>query len=199
MGMSSSSTGEAIALGATYGVTDKIEAGAYYSFSLHPFEIKGELTPFAAMSLMHDAKLDVSAGANLAIDLNGQTFNATTMMAESSVFFGIDAGLAVRYKITPKAMVFTGNPFQLGPAGQHLHLGLSGDESKSFSIPVGGGFQATPELFAYLQTNLATILLSDPGMGDRVGTIIDATPITLGGFYAVNKNIDAALNRSEEH
>jgi hypothetical protein len=191
-GMTSSSTGEGLAVGGDYGVAPKLDAGAFYSFSLHDFEIKGTFTPFAKYELMHSDKLDVAAGANLSIDLNGSTYNATTMMTESQTNFALEAGLAVRYKVAPKIAVFTGNPFQVGPAGTHLKLGLSGDTFKSFDIPVGAGFQATPELFAYLETNVARIAISDPGMGNsRFSSFNDYIPLTLGGFFKVNDNIEA--------
>jgi hypothetical protein len=192
-GMTSSSTTEGLVLGGAYGITDKIQAGVSYGFTLNEFEIKGPLTLYGAMVLLHEMKLDVAAGANLTIDLGGRGTDAMGMPT-TQVNLGFDAGLAVRYKITPKFMVFTGNPFQLDPAGQHLKLGLSGDDRKTFSVPVGVGFQATPELFAYLNTNLVTIELSDPGMSSRFDWIIDSTPLTLGAFYAVNPHIDAVLN-----
>jgi hypothetical protein len=79
--------------------------------------------------------------------------------------------------------------------GQQLSIGLNEGAAKTFSLPVGFGMQVTPELFAYLNTSLITILLSDPpAMGDRVSSIADITPLTLGGLFSVTKNIDAAAS-----
>jgi hypothetical protein len=180
-----SSTFVGLQLLAGYGVSDKLEVGASYSFALNEFEIKGPLTLYGNFNLTNDGKLAVGAGAGLIIDLN-----SVDDMGDSSVGFAIDAGLGVRYKLAPKFAVFTGNPYAPGLLGDHLHLGLSGDESKTFSIPVGFAMQATPELFAYVTTNLATILLSDPGMGDRAAFIWDITPLTVGAWYAATPNID---------
>ena len=162
------------------------EVGGSYAFTLHEFEIKGPLTLYGNFNLTNDGKLAVGAGAGLILD-----FNSVDSMGESSVGVAIDAGLGVRYKLAPKFAVFTGNPYAPGLLGNHLHLGLSGDESKTFSIPIGFAMQATPELFAYVTTNLATIILSDvPDMADRAAFIWDATPLTLGAWYAATPNID---------
>jgi hypothetical protein len=181
---SDASTGEALRVGAGYGISDKLEVGGSYAFALHPFEIKGTLTLFGAFALMHSAKLDLGASADLAINLAG-----------SSTTEAIHAGLAVRYKVAPKFAVFTGMPWAPGPLGQHLTIGLNSGAAKSFALPVGFGMQATPELFAYVNTQLFSLLLSDPGTGGkRFNSIADATPLTLGAFYSVNKNIDAAVS-----
>lgn len=191
---SDSSTSELLAVGAGYGISDKLTVGGVYAFALNEFEIKGTLTAYGAFSLMHSDKLDIGASADIALNFANQTFN-TAGEAETSTTATIHAGAAVRYKITPKMAVFTGMPWTPGPLGQHLTIGLSdGNDAKTFSLPVGFGLQATPELFAYLNTTLFQLLLSDPGMGDRFSSIADETPLTLGAFYSVNKNIDAAVS-----
>jgi len=194
LGMTASSTSEALVLGAGYGVTDKITAGASYGFTLNEFEIKGPLTVYGDMSLTDNGKLAVAASADLTADLGGQTFDSMGV-ASSSTELSIHAGLAVRYKLAPKMALYTGNPYTPGPSGQHLNLGLSDGLAKSFSIPVGFAFQATPQLYAFAGTNIATILLSDPGMGNsRVVSYGDTIPFNLGGFFNVNKNIDAGAS-----
>lgn len=186
LGTTASSTAEGLGVGAAYGISDKFEVGGSYSFTLNEFEIKGPLTLFGAFSLVHSAKLDIGASADVVIDLAPDTATET-----------IHAGLAVRYKIAPKFAVFTGTPWAPGPLGQHLSIGLNDGARKSFSLPIGFGMQATPELFAYLSTNLLDITLSDvPDGADRVTSIADYTPLTLGGFFAINKNIDAAASLS---
>lgn len=185
LGMAQDSvTSEGLQVGAGYGITDKLEVGGSYGFALNEFEIKGTLDVYGAFSLVHSAKLDIGASADLAINLAGEDATET-----------INAGVAVRYKITPKMAVYTGSPIAPGPLGQQLTLGLNDGAAKTFSLPVGFGIQATPELFAHLDTGLLSITLSDvPDGADRVATIIDATPLSVGAIYAVNKNIDAALN-----
>jgi len=194
LNMTSSDTAEGLVVGAEYGISDKLAVGGSYAFALNEFEIKGTLTGFAAFQLVHSDKLDIGASADIALNLNAADPESTT--GDTTVGATIHAGLGVRYKITPKMAVFTGTPWAPGVLGQHLSIGLTpdGNDAKSFSLPVGFGIQATPELFAYLNTNLVSILLSDPGSGDRVSSIADVTPLTLGAFYAVNKNIDAAVS-----
>lgn len=172
-------TSEAMTLGAGYGVTDTITAGAMYSFTLNEFEIKGPLTVYGATSLTDNGTLAVSAGADL-----GVNFASDNSLA-------IHAGLAVRYKVAPTVAIYTGNPYTPGPAGQHLSISLDDGGPKTFSFPVGVAVQATPQLYAFAQTNLATILLSDPAGGDRVTFIGDSIPLSLGAFFNVNRNIDA--------
>jgi hypothetical protein len=179
LGMTASSTSEGLALGAGYGVSDKLTVGGSYSFTLNEFEIKGPLTVYGAFGLADSGKLAVSAGADLSVN-----FASDNALA-------IHAGLAVRYKLAPKFALFTGNPYTPGPAGQHLSISLEDGGAKTFSLPVGFAFQATPQLYAFAGTNIATILLSDPGMGDRVTFIGDSIPFNIGAFFNVNKNIDA--------
>lgn len=196
LGMTTSATSEGLGVGAGYGLTDKIEVGGSYAFALHDFEIKGPLTLYGAFAFLHSDKLDVGASADLTVDLSPDDATET-----------IHAGLAARYKITPKMAVFTGQPNKIGgttalgslaapgPLGQHLTLGLNDGAAKTFSLPVGFGFQATPELFAYLNTNLFNLTLSDvPDGASRFNSIADATPLSVGALFSVNKNIDAAVN-----
>lgn len=186
------STSELLAVGAAYGVADKITAGASYAFTLNEFEIKGPLTVYGSFGLTDNGKLSVAAGADLVADLGG-----VDAMGESTVELAIHAGLAVRYKLAPKFAVYSGNPYQPGPSGQHLTIGLSDGAAKSFALPVGFAAQVTPQLYTYAQTTLATILLSDPGMGDRVafiGSDAGGIPLALGGWFNINKNIDAGAS-----
>lgn len=194
LGMTSSATSEGLAVGAAYGISDKLEVGGSYAFSLHDFEIKGTLTAFGAFALMHSDKLDLGASADIALDLNHPDPASTS--GGTNVGATIHAGLGIRYKVAPKFAVFTGTPWTPGTLGQHLTLGLNEGAAKTFSLPVGFGMQATPELFAYLNTTLFNLLLSDPGSGDRFSSIADYTPLTLGGFFAINKNLDAAASLS---
>ena len=65
MTTTSSSTGEGMGISATYGISDELNAGLLYSFSLNEFEIKGPLTIYGAYKLAHSAKMTVAATANL--------------------------------------------------------------------------------------------------------------------------------------
>lgn len=178
-GMSASNTSEGLLIGAGYGINDKLTVGGTYGFTLNEFEIKGPLTLYGAYNITDNGKLSVAGSADIMVQ-----------PTDGDTFFGIDAGLAVRYKVAPKFAVYTGNPYTPGPSGQHLHLGLSGDESKTFAIPVGVAFQATPQLYLHADTTLATILLSDPGAGSRVVSYGDTIPFSVGAWFNVNKGLD---------
>lgn len=175
MTTTTSATGEGMGILAAYGVNDKINAGLTYSLSLHDFEAKGPLTIYGAFKLAHSAKMSVAATANFTYDLNAETKE-------------IDAGLGLRYNVAPKIAVFTGAPFGPGPVGQHLSVSLESKGPISFDVLAGAGFQATPQAFVYLSTNLAHINISNDASGFFGADFI---PLTLGGQFSVNKNIDA--------
>jgi hypothetical protein len=182
LGASATATGLGIAGG--YGINEKLSVGGSYSFSIDDFEIKGPLSLYGAYSLIDDGAFTLGASANLVLDFNGMG---------GSTDVAINAGVAARYKIVPQLPVYSGNPYALGPLGQQLRIGLSDGAAKTFSIPVGLSYQALPELFAFAETTLATILLSDPGDGDRVSFIGDQIPLSVGAYYSVTPNIDAVV------
>lgn len=169
-----SSTGAGLQLGGHYGVTDKITAGGLYSFSVKDFEIKGPLTVYGAFQIAHSAKMSVAATAAFTYDLNAE---AASVMA----------GLGLRYNVTDKIGVFTGAPLAPGPVGNHLKLSFADKGPMSFDVNAGVGLQATPELFAYLATNIAHINISN----DATAIFgADFLPLTLGGQFAVTDQLD---------
>jgi hypothetical protein len=174
-GMTTTSTGEGLGIIAGYGVTDKITAGLTYAFSLNEFEIKGPLTLYGEFQLAHSAKMSVAASASFTYDLAAETM-------------GLAAGLGLRYNVAPKIAVFTGAPFGPGPVGQHLSIDLD-PTNISFDVYGGAGFQATPQIFAYLSTNLAHIKISGD-MNANAFFGADFIPLSLGGVFALNKNLD---------
>lgn len=181
--LGASATSEGLLIGAGYGVNEKLTVGGTYGFTLNEFEIKGPLTLYGAYNITDNGKLSVAGSVDIEVDPSG-----------ADTAFAIDAGLAVRYKLAPKFAIYTGNPYTPGPSGQHLHIGLSGDESKTFAIPVGVAFQATPQLYLHVDTTVATISLSDPGMGSRVVSYGDVVPFGVGAWFNVNKNLDVGAS-----
>src|SRR5690606_30541244 len=97
----------------------------------------------------------------------------------------IVAGLGAKYLIGPKMAVFTGAPFGPGPVGNHLNISLSDNGPITFDIPVGFGYQAMPQLYAFATTQLATLAISN---GDSAFIFADYIPLGLGALYSVNKN-----------
>lgn len=178
--MSDSVTGDFIAIGGAYGVTDQINAGLTYSIPLgvagdNDFNAAGTLDIWGGYQIKHDPKLSVAATADFNVDLDN-----TDDMA-------IAAGLGVRYTLAPKMAVFTGAPYGPGPVGQHLQISLADKGPVTFAVPVGFMYQATPELNIHAMTTLASFGISN---ADNAFFGADIIPLYLGGLFAVNKNVD---------
>ncbi len=169
----SSLTGVALGVGAGYGISDKLEAGVSYAISLKEFEAKGPLSLYGLFNLVHSDKMRISAGASFGYNL-------------ASEKIGIGAGLAFQYHLAPKMMVF------MTPT--HLSIGLDPTVA-AINLPVGFGFQATPNIFAYAETNLFDIGLKPSG---SAFIFADRTPLTVGGSYSPSNKMDlgASINAS---
>jgi hypothetical protein len=143
------------------------------------------------MELVNDGKLSVAASASLLIQLGDTTTEA------------ILAGLGVKYLVAPKIVVFTGGgsfpgttlsfgdaygPLAGSPSGQHLSIGLNDPMPIGFDIPVGAGFQATPELYVGVSTSIGHIGIKD---SDSAFFGADFIPLNVGALFNVNNNIDA--------
>jgi hypothetical protein len=161
----SSSTGVGLGIGAGYGVSDKLEAGVSYGISLKEFEAKGPLQLYGLFNIKHSEKMRISAGASFGYNLASETI-------------GIGAGLAFQYHLGPKMMVF------MTPT--HLAIGLD-PTTASINLPVGFGFQATPNIFAAVQTNLFNIGLEPSG---SAFIFADSTPLTVSGSYSPSNKMD---------
>jgi hypothetical protein len=196
-----SSTGEAVDVGFGYGVNDKLTVGLTYAFSLHDFEIKGPLTLYGAYSLYAKDKLTVGASANLTIDFDaGADAMGNTTTAET-----LQAGLGVRYLVAPKIAIFTGGtplagatgslglgvpnetPIQGAILGQHLTIGLSSGSEVAFDIPVGVGLQATPQIYAWVNTSIGHVKISNTA---NAFLFADFIPLNVGANYRASKNLE---------
>ncbi|MEO6775515.1 MAG: outer membrane beta-barrel protein [Kofleriaceae bacterium] len=183
-----SSTSEGLHLGFGYGVDDKLTVGAEYAFALHDFEIKGPLTLYGSYSLYHAGKLTIGGSADLLIDFNGAgSVNVMTGAVSSSTDLALQAGLGVRYMLTDKVAVYTGSPIAPGPLGQHLSIGLNNSGPITFDIPVGVALQATPQVYAYLQTDVARLGISN---SSNAFLFADFIPLDLGVYYTASKALD---------
>lgn len=208
-GMGDSINVDFITVHGAYGVTDQISAGLDYAFSLGlgdgDFEAAGPLTLWGGYQIKNEAKMSLAASAAFSIDLDD-----TDNMA-------IGLGLGFRYKVAPKFAVFTGAPYGPGAVGGtgfaggpfanifggggHLSISLADGGPILLDLPVGGMFQATPELNIYATTSLASIALSNSpyrdDMGEEKSAAIfgaDLIPLTLGGLYAINEKIDVTAS-----
>ena len=165
--------------GAGYGVSDKLEVGGAYGITLfEEFEAKGPLSIYSAYNLINDGKLRVAGVGRF-------TYN---LASESG---GLSAGLSAYYNVNDKLTVYTGGGNGGAPTGDHLNLTLIGPEGSSkpitFDVPFGVGFQATPELFAFVETQLASFNISDSA---NAFIFADITPVRIGAFYAVSNTLD---------
>ena len=187
----SSSTLDIIgSVGVTYGVNDKLEVGANYTIPINPNgSVQGILTARAAYLAAHSEKLDFALAAALDVDTN--TGNDTV----------VSVGAWVRYRAAPKLSIFTGQipgtPEFLSPGA--LITGIGGNQFTAevnnlnlvlLSIPVGAGYQVTPNVWAYAQTDLATFLLNPNS--SQAFIFSDFIPVQVGAYYSMDK-IDVGL------
>lgn len=184
----SSSTSEGLHAGFGYGVDDKLTVGAEYAFSLHDFEIKGPLTLYGSYALYHQGKLTIGASADLLVDFNGiGSLDPMTGAVSSSTDLSLQAGLGVRYMATDKIALYTGNPIAPGPLGQHLSIGLNNSGPITFDVPVGVALQATPQLYAFLQTDIARFGFSN---SSNAFLFADFIPLEIGAYFAASHQLD---------
>jgi len=204
MGNSASINGEFLRIGAGYGVTDKITAGAVYSppiaGDLSTDRVgKGPLAVFGEFELVHNDKLNVAASADFTYDLCGSADQDGCVGTKA-----IHAGLGARYLVAPKVAIFTGAPIGPGPVGQHLSISLETKGPINFDVPIGVGLQATPQIYAYLMTQLLTFRISNKPDGVDAVSILGSDiekggigiPLTLGGFFSVSPQLDVGAHLS---
>ena len=202
MGMAStSSTTESLAVGGNYGVAPKIDAGLDYIARLHPdASAKGLLSLHGGFAAMHTDKLDLAVTGGLTfLFVDTVAFDPTTMMTTTSTttFASLNIGASVRYRVTPKVSVFTGNPqlpaglpgffgLVFPPVTNQLSIGINNSGPTTLSLPVGAGLQATPNVYAFLATDLADFGLSGSNNNNRF-IFADFIPLGVGGFYSMPK------------
>jgi hypothetical protein len=212
MGGTTSSTLEALSVGGSFGVVDKVQVGLDYAFGLHPNGdvTKGLLGIHGAYAAMKNEKMELAVAANLAISLFG-----TNAMGNSVTNLGLELGAWFRYKLAEKISIFTGQPalpFTLGgfssflapPIGYQIGIGLNNSQATTLTLPVGVGFQATPQIYTFAELDLAEIYLAN-GPKDAMGnsttaTLIfkDGTPLGLGAFFSANDQLDLGLTFADD-
>lgn len=196
MGGSSSSTSEGFAFGASYGIDDKLEIGGDYAISLNPGSVKGPLALHGAYTVLHDAKLDLAVAGALVIEPIDTT-DPVSMKTNTTTFVAIEAGAWLRYHITPALSAFTGLPalpngnvgltrlsFALPPQPYQLTIGVNNDGAIAFDVAGGVAYQATPKIYAYGALTLAHIKIANT---PNAFLFADFIPITIGGFYSLDK------------
>ncbi len=164
-----SDTAVSLRVGAGYGVNEKLEIGASYALRLSEFEAKGPLSVYGFYSLKSEAKMRLAADASFTYDLGSETF-------------GIGLGAQFQFHLNEKMMVFT--------PGQQLRIGLD-PTNVAITLPIGFGLQATKNIFASVQTSLATIGIEPSG---SAFIFADVTPIQVSAFYSPSNKMDFGLS-----
>lgn len=160
--------GTALNVGGLYGVNDKLEVGAAYSFALDEFEIKGDIGLHAAYGILTDGNLTVAADLGFGYNVLGEALDPLTLGAE------------VQFKVNDKLAVYS-------PGGQ-ISIALEGDVKPiDLSLPVGVGYQATPQIWAFVDTSIGTIEIAD---SETVIFGSDVIPVGFGGFFSPSNAMD---------
>jgi hypothetical protein len=155
-----------------YGINDDLELNfAAYTFTTASG--KGSIDAGVGYKLARGAmggKLEVIGRAQLGYSLASEGLNPFAL------------GAHVQYNVTPKICLIT-------PGGQ-LVIAVDPDTAVSLALPVGVGFQATPELYVQLDTTLANIGISPSG-STFIGA--DSTPIAITATYNVMPPLDVLV------
>ena len=158
---------------ASYGVTDQFELGASYSLALSEFNAEGPIKAFAQYKIA-EGRFKAAITGSLTYDL-------------STEFGVLGLGVAAQWNLGPNiALLFGGDQLRstvIIPNG-------GGNQVTTVALPIGVGFQATPALFLYAQTAVATVSLQN---SDSVVFGRDGEPLTLGLFYSPSNEIDLGL------
>jgi hypothetical protein len=153
-----------------YGFTDEIEIQIPYAFATKDFEPKGTINVDIGYMLLRGA-----AGGKLeAIARVRGGYNLLDEVATP-----LQLGVHVQYNVTDTFAVISGVP-----GSQQLRISLEDDPAMTrpvdFSLPIGVGYQANPEVYLQLDTKLLQLDLSDSA---NVVIGADATPVALTVLY----------------
>ncbi|CAN5917070.1 hypothetical protein BH11MYX2_BH11MYX2_23930 [soil metagenome] len=177
-----------IRLGVGYGITDDFELNfAAYSFATSDAG-KGSIDGGLGYKLIRGGaggKLDLTARAQIGYHLGG-----------GGDLNPIGLGVHVRYKVTPKIALISGNPGTFG--SPQLSVGIVDPKFTTLTLPIGVGFQATPELFVEADTAIATFTITHPdGIDPGNAFIFDkSTPLSVTAFYNAMPALDLYVNLS---
>ena len=160
-----------------YGFTDELEVQVPYSFATRDFEAKGSVGVDVGYAVLRGAaggKLEAIARVRGGYDLLGSA--ATPVML----------GMHLQYNLSDKIALISG---VLG--AQQIRISVEEDATMAtpidISLPIGVGYQPTPELYLQLDTKLAQI-----GLSDSENLLIgkDITPVGLTVLYNVIDALD---------
>jgi hypothetical protein len=163
------STGDVETLGISgaYGVTNELTVGANYEMAVHEFEAKGPLNVLAAYRLAN-GKLKAAATVGFSYNFSSETGD-------------LGLGAAVQYNVAPTFAVYTG--------GNQIGVGIKSPNPITLALPVGVALQATPQVYAFAQTQLASFSIKDSANV----YISDITPVQVGAFFSPSNTLDIGL------
>jgi hypothetical protein len=201
MGNSTTDTFEAMSIGATFGLIDNLQVGADYAFDLHP---KGDISTgifagHAAFQALRGGNLEVAFAASIATNIGGMTTD-----------YELQLGLWARYHLAPKVALFTGQPpvpLTLGgvsnllspPVAYQGQIGLNNNQPSVIAAPIGLSLQATPQLFLFAETLLATYVHPGTGSGSTEQYIgSDMLPIGVGAWLSPNRQLDLGVTFADD-
>jgi hypothetical protein len=160
-----------------YGFTDDFEVQVPYAFATKDFEIKGNLAIDVGYKLLRGA-----AGGKL--EAIARVRGGYSFLDEIAT--PLQLGVHVQYNFTDTLAVISGVP-----GSQQLRITLDDGGSMvkpiDFSLPIGVGYQATPELYLQLDTKLFQLDLSD---SENLAIFADVTPVALTAVYNVMPALD---------
>lgn len=191
LGNSTSDTSIALAVGAGYGVTDKIEAGLSYALTLEEFEAAGPISAYGRFKILDDAKMQLAASASVTYDIDGETL-------------GVGLGGNFRYRLNDQMGIYTGamqgtnfagglggtaglglSGASFGLPGDQLSIGLDPATTIALAVPVGFEYQAAPQIYVSAQTVIMNLAIKDAG--DTTFLFADYIPLALSAFYNAGK------------
>lgn len=172
---------EVIGLGLNfgYGINDDLEVRASYGLTLKEFEAKGTLGFGAGYKILRGAaggKLELIARADTGYNLLGEAL------------VPLNLGAQVQYNISDKLAVVSPQ------AGLRIALeevvippATDGFRPIDLVLPLGVGYQATPELYAQIDTTIANIEVSDSA---TTFIFADNIPLTASVVYNLQPALD---------
>ena len=187
-------TNEAIGVGATFGVIDRLEIGAdaMQVLGTTTNAIDGTSQPrpsafsvSAAYSVLRGGPIDLVVDADFAFITTG-----AEMPGARSVNSIMGLGVGLRYRINNMFSLFTGRngaPTMLAPvdfASQYqVSIGLDVGQPITIQVPVGFAVQATPNIYATAALTLGEFRVNDPTYANFIG--IDNYPVTVSAYYSM--------------
>lgn len=154
-----------------YGVNERFELSGSYGFALNEFEAKGDLGFEAAYGLVLGGNLQFAAQARVGYHALHEMLNPITL------------GVRTKFRVNDRLALYS--------SGDQLVITIDNDlgETKPtfVQVPVGVGYQVKPSLYAFAETTLAHLEISD---SPSEFMFADFLAFAAGGFYTPFRTLD---------